>query len=65
MAFDTVADFLAMGGYGLYVWISYALTLLCVGFMLLPPLFLRGGLLREQRQQERRSQRQPRNLQGE
>ena len=28
MAFDSVAEFLAMGGHGLYVWLSYGATYL-------------------------------------
>ncbi|HIP75695.1 MAG TPA: heme exporter protein CcmD [Psychromonas hadalis] len=27
MAFDSFAEFLAMGGYGFYVWLSYGLSL--------------------------------------
>ena len=26
-----MTDFLAMGGYGFYVWGSYGMTLLCIG----------------------------------
>jgi heme exporter protein D len=28
MAFDTITEFLAMGGYGFYVWLSYGITVL-------------------------------------
>lgn len=28
MAFDSFADFIAMGGYGFYVWISFGLSFL-------------------------------------
>ena len=31
MQWNSVADFLAMGGYGLYVWGAYALTALLIG----------------------------------
>lgn len=29
--FDSISDFLAMGGYGFYVWFSYAVTFIAVG----------------------------------
>jgi len=30
MTWNSAGDFFAMGGYGLYVWGSYAVTLLCM-----------------------------------
>ena len=30
MSWNSTADFFAMGGYGLYVWGSYAVTLACM-----------------------------------
>jgi len=35
---NSMHDFLAMGGYGLYIWISYALTLLVLVVNLLTPI---------------------------
>lgn len=29
--FDTLSDFLAMGNYGFYVWLSYGVSLLAMG----------------------------------
>lgn len=42
MYFDSLSDFINMGGHGLYVWSSYALTLaLMAASILLPWLNLR------------------------
>jgi len=42
MYFDSLSDFINMGGHGLYVWSSYAITLvLLVASVLLPWLNLR------------------------
>ncbi|MEI6895888.1 MAG: heme exporter protein CcmD [Psychromonas sp.] len=30
MAFDSVSEFFAMGGYGFYVWLAYGLTFLAL-----------------------------------
>lgn len=30
MHWESISDFFAMGGYGLYVWGSYSVTALCV-----------------------------------
>lgn len=29
--FESISDFFAMGGYGFYVWLSYAVTFIAVG----------------------------------
>lgn len=31
MQWESLAEFVAMGGYGLYVWISFGATALCLG----------------------------------
>ena len=31
MQWGSVSEFLAMGGYGLYVWVSFGATALCMG----------------------------------
>jgi len=38
MIWDSAAEFFAMGGYGLYVWGAYAVTLAC---MAVEPLLVR------------------------
>lgn len=32
--FDSIADFFAMGGYGFYVWLSYAISFAAVGLLI-------------------------------
>lgn len=48
MAFDSFADFLAMGRHGPYVWSAYGLTLAIVLWNILQPWRQRRRLLREQ-----------------
>ncbi len=38
MGFESFTDFLAMGGHGLYVWLSYAIALVVVALNLMAPL---------------------------
>jgi heme exporter protein D len=47
MHWNSFSDFIHMGGYGLYVWGSYGLTLLA---MLIEPLLVRQRLKRAMRQ---------------
>jgi len=35
MQFDSINDFLAMGGYGFYVWISYGVTALALVLLII------------------------------
>ena len=42
MIWNSAAEFFAMGGYGLYVWGSYAVTLLC---MAIEPLLDRKSVV--------------------
>ena len=44
--FDSLADFLSMGGYGFYVWFAYLFTLFLLGANLLLPLRERKRLLK-------------------
>ncbi len=41
MTWGSVNDFLAMGGYGLYVWGSYGVTVICIS---LEVFFLTGAI---------------------
>lgn len=54
MHFESFADFIAMGTHGPYVWLSYGLTALIVGWNVLQPLLQRRRLLKEQAQRLRR-----------
>jgi heme exporter protein D len=54
MQFSTLSEFLAMGGYALYVWGSYAVTGLILGAALVQPFRRRRQLLAELRRARRR-----------
>ena len=56
MSFESFGDFLAMGGHGLYVWLSYGLTLAVVVVNVFAPITGRRRYLREQADAERRRQ---------
>ncbi len=54
MSFDSVAEFLAMGNHGLYVWLSYGVSLLVVVANALAPGMKRRRFLAQARALERR-----------
>lgn len=54
MHFESLADFIAMGTHGPYVWLSYGLTTLIIVWNLLQPLLQRRRLLKQQAQRLRR-----------
>ncbi|MGL5812330.1 heme exporter protein CcmD [Aeromonas sp.] len=58
MHFASFSDFLAMGGYAFYVWLSFGLTLLClVGIVISTRMKTRaliGELRNKQAREERR-----------
>jgi heme exporter protein D len=56
VSFESFGDFLAMGGHGLYVWLSYGLTLAVVVLNVFAPISGRRRYLREQADVERRRQ---------
>lgn len=47
MSFDSFAEFLAMGGHGLYVWLAYAATIVVVLANVLSLRLARKRFLRE------------------
>lgn len=55
MSFVSLSDFLAMGGHGLYVWLSYGATGLVVLANVMALRISRGRFLRESRALERRA----------
>ena len=59
MAFESFADFLAMGKHGPYVWAAYGLTFAIVAWNILQPLRQRKKLLAEQSAAQRREARSP------
>ena len=58
MYFETVGDFIAMGGHGPYVWGAYIITLVVMLLLVFTPLMHHRRLIREGRARVRREQRQ-------
>lgn len=54
MSFDSVHDFLAMGGHGLYVWLSYGAGLIIVGYNVVSVRLARRRFFQHARDRERR-----------
>lgn len=54
--FDGIGDFFAMGGYGLYVWVSYGFFLVVMGFNLWLPLRQRVNTMRLLQARQQRQQ---------
>jgi heme exporter protein D len=57
MAFDSFADFLAMGRHGVYVWSAYGVSFAIVFWNIAQPLWRRRQLLRDQAAALRRAAR--------
>lgn len=49
LQFASVAEFLAMGGYAVYVWSAYAIFAVLMGIGLIQPQLARRKILRQQR----------------
>ncbi|GGO85076.1 heme exporter protein D [Marinobacterium nitratireducens] len=54
MKFDSLADFLAMGGHGLYVWLAYGIALVILVLNVLQPWRLTRQFFTEQSRRLRR-----------
>ena len=56
----SVSDFFHMGGYAFYVWSSYGLALVVLGWVMISPVFSKKAIIKElkikYRQQERQRQ---------
>lgn len=57
MQFSSFQEFIAMGGYGFFVWLSYGCTLLAVGGLVIRSVTRRRALLADVRRQLARQQR--------
>lgn len=57
MVFDTFADFVAMGGYGFYVWISFGLSFLTLLMLGVWSLWYKKRLFTVARQEIQRIER--------
>jgi heme exporter protein D len=47
VSFDSFSDFLAMGGHGLYVWLSYGIAIVLLVVNVVSPLLRKKQLLTE------------------
>lgn len=56
MAFESFADFIAMGKHGPYVWSAYGITLVVVLANIVAPLIRRKGLVGDIKRKARREQ---------
>jgi heme exporter protein D len=57
MAFDSFGDFIAMGGYGFYVWLSYGLTFLALGILIVNSITKKNKIIKAVEQRLKREQR--------
>lgn len=57
MAFDSFSDFIAMGGYGFYVWLSYGLTFLVLVILIINSMAKKNKILKNVEQRLAREQR--------
>ncbi|WP_022942011.1 heme exporter protein CcmD [Psychromonas hadalis] len=46
MAFDSISDFFAMGGYGFYVWLSYGLTFFALAVLIINTLSKKNKIMK-------------------
>ncbi|WP_224797947.1 heme exporter protein CcmD [Idiomarina abyssalis] len=57
MAFDSFTDFVAMGGYGLYVWLSFFLSFVVLAGVALETLLAKRQLAKKSKQLQQRQER--------
>lgn len=65
MAFDSWQEAIWMGGYGFYVWLSFGVSLLAIGILVVHGLLTRKKLATMAVQQQQRKQRLARRQQQE
>ena len=56
MSFASVAEFVAMGNHGLYVWSAYGISLLVLAINLVLPILARRRYLQDQARRLRREE---------
>jgi len=49
MNFNSFSAFIEMGGYGLYVWSAYSITLVVFVYNIAKPILMRKQVIREQK----------------
>ncbi|MEH6452198.1 MAG: heme exporter protein CcmD [Psychromonas sp.] len=66
MAFSSIADFFAMGGYGFYVWLAYGISLLSLAILIINTVVKRKQILNNVNKRVARGQRirQAKNMEG-
>lgn len=52
--FDSVASFFAMGGHGLYVWLSYGCAAVIIALNFISPMMTRKKIIKDIERQLRR-----------
>jgi len=57
MAFSSLSDFIAMGGYGFYVWLAYGVSFLSIFILILNTINKRKKILYKVEQRLQREQR--------
>lgn len=58
MSFASWSEFFAMGGYALYVWLSYGISLLVLAAVMLAPVLRHRQIKREIEREQRRLKRE-------
>jgi heme exporter protein D len=66
MAFSSIADFFAMGGYGFYVWLSYGVSFLSLAILIINTVSKRKQILNNVNKRVARGHRirQAKNMEG-
>jgi heme exporter protein D len=54
----TASEFFHMGGYAFFVWSSYGIATVLLGWMFISPIFRRKQIIRELRMKYRQQERQ-------
>lgn len=61
----TASEFFHMGGYAFFVWSSYGIATLLLGWMFISPIFRRKQIIRELRMKYRQQERQQQDASAE
>lgn len=66
MAFESISDFIAMGGYGFYVWLSYGATFLALIILVVNSLAKKNKIIKnvEQRLSREKRIKKAQNMEG-
>lgn len=56
MQFESLADFIQMGGHGFYVWLVYFITAVTIAYLVWSPLAKQRRIISEQQRRLRREE---------